>query len=251
MRPSAVPRRARRIGGRHLLGFLCTLGFVGCTTPRTRAPFDLPPAREEQRDAFRRAHRTLAGLFPPAYRATQRAVIDFGRRHYVCDGFLWASPEAGLHLAVVSAFGVVTEVRVKEDGTPEVLKTTALFRESWTREYVSRDLRWLCMAPKELEAVGTLPDGRLVLESRPDAGGVRARYVFSPEGSRWEGLELRRGGRGVYHATVRRWGRLGGWPAEVPVEIEVDAGVYRLNLRIAAWDVLGAAAASAAGGPGL
>jgi hypothetical protein len=252
--PPHCDRRLPRVAGRPwaaLASVLFAAVFLaGCAAPRTAARPRLQPPRSEEREAFEQARRTLAGQFPPAYHATHRAVIDVGRRHYVCDGFLSTSPTTGLHLAVVSAFGLVTEVRVPTGAAPEVVRTTPLFRESWARDHVSRDLRWLFAAPPELEAAGTLPDGRLVLESGPSAEGVQARYVFAAGGRGWEALELWQAGRRAWQATLLRRRTWDGWPVALPAEIEVDAGAYRLNLRVAEWVGEDPSSVPAAGGPG-
>jgi hypothetical protein len=228
---AGVPPRASDFGIPRTLAWLFTCLLAGCSTPHTGARLALEPVRENQGDAFRRAQRMLANLFPATYRATHRVVIDVGRREYVCDGFLTASPANGLHLAVVSPLGLVAEVRV-DGGRREILKTTPLFRASWTRDYLMRDVCWLGTVPARLRPAGSTPDGRLVLEAPVEPDGAQARYVCSSDGARWEELELWRDGRQAYRAKIHRWRRVEGWPAEVPAEFDVDAGTYRLNLRV-------------------
>jgi hypothetical protein len=207
--------------------------LAGCSTPHTGARLTLEPVREDQGDAFRRAQRMLANQFPATYRATHRVVIDVGRRQYVGDGFLTASPANGLHLAVVSPLGLVAEVRVNGAGKREILKTTPLFRASWTRDYLMRDVCWLGTVPARLRPAGSRPDGGLVLEPPVEPDGTQARYVCSSDGARWEELELWRHGRRAYHAKMHGWRRVEGWPAEIPAEFDVNAGAYRVNLRVA------------------
>lgn len=211
--------------------------LAGCATSRPEAARGLARPREDQVAAFARAQQTLGRAFPPAYRATHRAVITVGRRQYVCDGFLTAGPDDGLHLALVSSLGLVAEVRRQTNGLPEVVKVTPLFRESWSRDHVLRDLRCLLAAPGELHPAGTLTDGRLALEPTAGAGGLRARYLFSADGQRWEELELREKGRRVYRAILGRHRRYEGWPQDLPTEIRVDAGAYRLHLRVAELNI--------------
>ncbi len=185
--------------------------------------------------AFARAQETLRRSFPPAYRAMHRAIVTVGRRQYVCDGFLVARAGAGLHLAMVSSLGLVAEARLRADGEGEVLKVTPLFRESWTRQYVLRDLRWLFAPPDEVHPVGGLPDGRLVLGTAPGPGARQARYVFSADGRRWEGLELADRGGSKYSAALSQHRSFGDGPQELPTEFSVDAGAYRLHLRVVEW----------------
>ena len=134
---------------------------------------------------------------------------------------------------MISQFGLVGEARITPAGRAEVLRTTPLFREEWTRNFVIRDLRRLFVPARELRPVGALADGRLVLETPPEPDGTRTRYILSADGRRWEELELLNANRRVYHATVLRTWRVAGRPSEIPAEFEIDAGVYRLNLRIA------------------
>ena len=188
--------------------------------------------REDQVVAFARAQQTLSHAFPSVYRATHRAVITVGKRQYVCDGFLTAGPEDGLHLALVSSLGLVAEVRRRTNGSAEVVKVTPLFRESWSRDHVLRDLRWLFAPPAGLHPAGSLTDGRLALEQPAGASGLQARYLFSADGQRWEGLALWEKGRRAYHAILGGHRRDEGWPQDLPTEIRVDAGTYRLHLRV-------------------
>ena len=206
--------------------------LAGCATPRPDAARALARPREDQVVAFARAQQTLSHAFPPAYRATHRAVITVGKRQYVCDGFLTAGPEDGLHLALVSSLGLVAEVRRRTNASAEVVKVTPLFRESWSRDHVLRDLRWLFAPPGELHPAGSLADGRLALEPTAGASGLRARYLFSSDGQRWEGLELWEKGRRAYHAILGGHRRDEGWPPDLPADIRVDAGTYRLHLRV-------------------
>ena len=218
-------------------GLAALLLLAGCVTSRPAAARPLARPREDQVAAFARAQQTLSRAFPPAYRATHRAVITVGQRQYVCDGFLTAGPDDGLHLALVSSLGLVAEVRLRSNGAAEVVKVTPLFRESWSRDHVLRDLRCLLAAPGELHPAGTLTDGRLALEPTAGAGGLRARYLFSADGQRWEELELREKGRRVYRAILGRHRRYEGWPQDLPTEIRVDAGAYRLHLRVAELNI--------------
>jgi len=218
-------------------GLAALLLLVGCATSHPDTARTLARPREDQVVAFARALQTLSRAFPPAYRATHRAVITVGKRQYVCDGSLTAGSDDGLHLALVSSLGLVAEVRLRTNGSAEVVKVTPLFRESWSRDYVLRDLRWLFAPPGELHPAGSPTDGRLALEPTAGAGGLRARYWFSSDGQRWEGLELREKGRRTYRAILGRHRRYEGWPQELPTEIRVDAGAYRLHLRVVELNV--------------
>jgi hypothetical protein len=88
------------------------------------------------------------------------------------------------------------------------------------------------LPPADLTARGRMPDGGLVLETGPDVEGLTGHYLFTADGERWEKLELSRQGRRVYHVSVRRYRAFPGHPAALPAEFEVDAGAYRLSLRI-------------------
>jgi hypothetical protein len=226
-----------------LTGLAALILLTGCATSRIGTGAALTPPREDQVSVFARAQQTLEHSFPPAYRATHRAVITMGRRQYVCDGFLTADPTNGVHLALVSTLGLVGEVRLGRDGAAEVVKVTPLFREDWSREYVLRDLRWLFAPAGEVHAVGALAGGQLMLASRETRDGVQAFYRFSADGRRWEELELRAPGRPVYRAVLTRSRQYEGWPRELPYEIRVEAGTYQLHLRVAELTIRSAAGA--------
>ena len=207
-------------------------GITGCATRHDAQQLQVLSGNGTDRAAVVRAQETIAGLFPPRYRATQRSIITVRRRQFTCDGALMVSPDTGCHLAVVSSLGLVTDLRVNNDGGCEILKVTPLFHEAWSRQFVARDLRWLFLPPANPEPAGRLADGRIVLQTRAAADGMLARYVFASTGDRWQELELVKNGRSYYHVTVRRYGAFGGIPAEVPCEFDVAAGPYRLDLRI-------------------
>jgi hypothetical protein len=189
---------------------------------------------------FATAEQTVREAFPPAYRAVQRAIITVRQRQFVCDGLLTVSPVEGWHLAVVSTLGLVTDLRVRNDGSAEVLKVTPLFREAWAREYITPELRWLFIPPPNLAPVGRRSDGRLVLEGNRRGDDVTARYVCGADGRRWEELEVVGGQRRLFHAKVSSYGSFPGWPRAVPAEIDVDADTHQLHLRIAGAGVAAA-----------
>jgi hypothetical protein len=189
------------------------------------------------REAVSRAKQTIASLFPPRYRATQRAIITVRHKQFTCDGVLTAAPGEGHHLAIVSSPGTVTDLRLKADGSCELLKVTPLFRESWSRRFVARDLRWLFLPPVDLKPTGLLADGRLVLQTDAGSDGVQARYIFTATGERWQELELVRDGRSFYHVNVLRYRAFAGIPGEVPCEFEVATSSHRLELRITEFSV--------------
>jgi hypothetical protein len=213
---------------------LVVVAGSGCATQNHFAVRPVLPDDGSHRDAVQRAQQTIAQLFPARYRATQRAIITTGGKQFTCDGLLTVSSADGHHLALVSSFGVVTELRVKADATTELLKVTPLFREDWSRDFVARDLRRLFVPPVNLQPGGQLADGRLVLLAGPDAAGVTAEYVFSADGSRWQELDLARNGKPFYRAVVKHYLKFPGVAAEIPNEFEVSAESYRLELRIAA-----------------
>jgi hypothetical protein len=151
---------------------------------------------------------------------------------------LTVSPQAGQHLAVISTLGLVTEVRVKTNGAIQLERVTPLFREAWSREFVSRDLRQLFAPSLDLEIGGRLPDQRFVLESRPTLDGYVSRYIFTPSGNRLQEMEVARAGRRWYHVSVKRYRQFAGFPREIPSDFEVVAPGYRLELRTAELAVL-------------
>ena len=231
------------------LRFLALIGAVcvsGCASSQVGPPLTVLPDAGRDGAVVARARQTIAHLFPPRYRATQRVIITVGRQQFTGDGVLTVAPGEGCQLAVVSSLGVVTGLRVKPDGACELLKVTPLFREDWSRRFVAEDLRRLFLPPALLEPVGRLADGRLVLQTGADAEGMQARYVFTADGGRWQELELVRGGRSFYHASVRRYRAFAGVPGDVPGEFEVNAGSHRLELRITELSV---PAASGTEGP--
>jgi hypothetical protein len=182
--------------------------------------------------AYSRAERTISDLFPARYRATQHAIVTVGGRQFTCDGLLEVSPAEGHHLAIVSSFGVVTDLRVKADGDCELLKVTPLFREDWSRQFVARDLRWLFVAPVNLQPAGQLADGDVVLQTAPDSSGVTAQYAFSADGAHWQEVDLVRDGKTFYRVTPKNFRKYPDASVEIPGEFEVSAEAYRLELRI-------------------
>ena len=204
----------------------------GCATQNHFATLTVLPDDGQHQAAFLRAEQTIKNLFPARYRATQRAIVTVGGRQFTCDGLLEVSPTEGCHLAIVSSFGVVTDLRVKADGGCELLKVTPLFREDWSRRFVARDLRRLFVAPANLQPAGRLADGSVVLQTPPDASGVTAQYVFSADGARWRELDLTRDGKIFYRATPEDFRKYPDASAEIPGEFEVRAEAYRLELRI-------------------
>jgi hypothetical protein len=190
------------------------------------------PDDGNDRAAFSRAEQTIKNLFLTQYRATQRAIVTAGGKQFTCDGLLQVSPTGGHHLAIVSSFGVVTDLRVKSDGDCELLKVTPLFREDWSRRFVARDLRWLFVAPAHLRPAGHFADGKLNLLTAEDSAGVTAQYVFSPDGTRWQELDLWQNGKVFYRALPTHFRKFAGTPAEVPDAFDVSAEAYRLELRV-------------------
>jgi hypothetical protein len=242
--------RAPKAGLRALAaGLLAAALFCGCVSPRNHPVAKLQMlAGEQTRLAEQQARQTLAHLFPPEYRASQRAIITVGRKQFACDGILKVSTQEGWHLALVSNLGLVTELRMRKDGGSEVLRVTPLFREAWSRQYVARDLQRLLAPPGPLEFAGWLPDGSFALESRPATDGLTARYLFSPGKGRLQALELIRAGHCVYHAAFRHYRAFAGCANEVPSECDVNAGAYQLDLRIAELAVGAGSASATAGG---
>ena len=225
-----------------LLAFACLLS--GCVSPRPYPVFPLngTPAQE----ASRMAQQSLASLFPPQYRSVQRAILTVAGKQFTCDGVLEASTNAGWHLAIVSNLGLVAGLRVNRDGSCEVLQVTPLFRESWTRQFVARDVRRLFIPPPDFVSAGRLADGRLVCETAPESDGAVARYIFSAGGQQWQELEVSREGRREYHVWLRGYRTFAGTAHAVPAEMEVQAESYQLHLRLVELDVKDQIAAEAA-----
>jgi hypothetical protein len=205
----------------------------GCAMQNHFVTLTVLPEDGNNQTAFSRAEQTIKNLFPAQYRATQRAIVTAGGKQFTCDGLLKVSPTEGHHLAIVSSFGVVTELRVKADVDCELLKVTPLFREDWSRRFVARDLRWLFIAPANLRPAGQLADGSVVLETAPDSAGVMAEYIFSADGVRWQALDLIQNGSTFYRAVPKNFRKFSGTSAEIPGGFEVSAEAYRLELRIA------------------
>ncbi len=217
----------------------------GCATKAGGPGGQVQPVREGEDPAFAAAAHMLQERFPPRYRATHRAIISVRGRQFVCDGFLTVSPNEGWHLALVSTLGLITDVRVRADGTTEVAKVTPLFREDWSRQHVARELRWLFGPPPPLQPLGRLGDGRLVLAGADRMENLQVRYLCSPDGARWEEIEVFAGRRRVCHARVGGYGPVAGYGREVPMEIELDAKSHGLHLRVAAVSVMEAPTAEA------
>ena len=238
------PRVIRVLG---LVAALCA-ACLGSGCDQGRAPA-YAIRRDDGRnpEAMAAAQGALARLYPPRYRATQRAIITVGRRQFVCDGVLAVSPQAGEHLAVVSTLGLVTEVQVATNGQTRLLRASPLLKETWSRDFVARDLRELFAPCAEGEPGGWLADGRLVLESRPRPDGSAARWVFTPSGQRLQEIEVVRGQRRLYLARIRQYRQFAGFPRGIPAEFDVRAPAYRLELRTAALTVLSGDAPGIAG----
>lgn len=215
---------------RVLSGLLLAVVACGCVTSRKLPPLAVTEAAALETASVEQARRTVAKLFPPQYRAVQRAIIRVGSKQFACDGVLSTSA-SGYDLALVSNLGVVTVVRANHNGDVELRQVTPLFREDWARQFVARDLRWLFVPPPELVAAGRMPDGRMVLQTRPAEDGTVARYVFDNVGRRLEMVELVRKERPFWCAEVLRRRTLG-VIGELPAEFRVHAGAYRLDLRI-------------------
>jgi hypothetical protein len=217
-----------------LLASFVTVATGGCVTRNHFAARSILPDDGSHGDAVQRARQTIAHVFPTQYCSTQRAIIMAGRKQFTCDGLLTVSPGDGYHLALVSSFGTVTELRVEADGATEVLKVTPLLPEDWGRRFVARDLRWLFVPPDNLQPAGQLADGRLVLQIVPDSTGASAEYIFSAAGSRWQELDLARNGKTFYRVVVEHYLKFPATAAEIPDEFAVIAESYRLELRVAA-----------------
>lgn len=210
------------------------LAFASGCVSQPRSPLgQVIPAVARDAADFAAAQLAVRETFPPVYRATQRAIITVRKRQFVCDGLLSVSPIGGWHLALISTLGLVTDVRVNGDGSSEVLKVTPLLPEAWAREYVTLELRWLFKPPPPLAAAGRLNDQRLLLEAESLIDGVKARYVCSRDGRRWEQFEAWKGHRLLFHAKLADYRVFDGCSRALPAEIEVDAGTHRLNLRTA------------------
>lgn len=205
----------------------------GCATRNQFVTPIVIPDNGSDRTAFLRAEQTIKNQFPPRYRATQRAIVTAGGKQFTCDGLLQVSSAEGHHLAIVSSFGVVTDLRVKANGDCELLKVTPLFSEDWSRRFVARDLHRLFGAPAKLQPAGRLADGNVVLQTAPDSTGVTARYIFSADGARWQELDLLMDGKLFYRATPKNFRKYPGANTEIPSAFEVSAEAYRLELRIA------------------
>jgi hypothetical protein len=191
----------------------------------------MPSSLPDEDTAVTRAQATLSETLHRPYRARHRGILTIRGKQYVVDGALTSSPGLGQRLAVISHLGLVAEVEINTQGAPRVLRSTPLLPEPWVRAYVVRDLRWLFSMPQNPTRAGRLADQRLVLTAPGDPSGLEAHYVFSPDGARWEELELSEGGRRIYHAARRRAGDATLSDTRAPSEILVDARRYRLHLR--------------------
>lgn len=238
MKLPSLQQSARRSAGmschpaRLFPGLFAAIWLSGCATCPRETPLVMLPDNGQNQSAVTRAQQTIAGQFPPCYRATQRAIVTVGRQQFTCDGVLTTAPGEGWQLAVVSSLGTVTSLRVKPAGAVEILKVTPLFREDWSRRFVAEDLRRLFAPPRDLKPAGRLTDGRLVLQTDAGADGEQSRYIFSADGERWQGLELVCDSRSFYRVCVRRSRTFAGVPGEIPCEFEVDAPSHRLELRM-------------------
>ncbi len=228
-----------------LSSLLLALVACGCVTSRKLLPLAVTEAVPLETTRVEQARRTVARLFPPQYRAVQRAIIRVGSKQFTCDGVLSVAA-AGYDLALVSNLGVVTAVRVSHNGDTEVRQVTPLFREDWARQFVARDLRWLFVPPPELVAAGMMPDGRMVMQTKPTEDRMIARYVLDNAGCKLEMVELAQQERPFWRAEISRYRTFGG-AAGMPAEFHVQAGAYQLDLRIVDLAVSATAAPTSEG----
>lgn len=205
---------------------------LGCAGPGFEPHVVTPGALTASAGAAEQAARTLADWYPPRFKAAQRAILTVHGRQFALDGILDSSPETGRHLAIVSALGLVCEARITPSGAVELLRTTPLMRENWSREYVAQTLRLLFVPPPGASFEGLLPDGRLALNARTDPG---ARYIFDPSGTRVEAVEILRNGHPVWQARFGDFRALPGRATPTPFEFEVRASAFRLELRTVSW----------------
>jgi hypothetical protein len=233
--PGNTTLRAARLRCVTCLVGLFLLSSVGCTRRPAGTAFDLRPWPVGNETEIAAAREGLDRSWPPEFRAVQRVIITVGRKQYVTDGLLTASPSTGLHLAVISPLGLVTEVACSADGQSEVLRTTPLFPEDWARTHVARDLCWLFRPASGPLIAQQLPDGRLALETLEP--GPSRRYVWSAGGTRVEEFEAVEGGRRIYHARFGGWREFAPWPRPLPTTLQVDAGRYQLLVRIVQLDL--------------
>lgn len=210
---------------------------AGCAGRNHLAPLEVRPVGVVEASVLVAATDMVERTFPTEYRAVQRAIVTVRGRQFTCDGLLTAGPTEGHHLALVSSFGVVTDLRVGPDRHTDLLKVTPLLREDWSRRFVARDLRCLFVPPANLKPGGSLTDGRLVLTAGFADDGTTAKYIMGDLG--WQELELERNGRTFYRATVKHRRRFTPGGPEIPDTFEVIAESYRLDLRIAALTVEG------------
>jgi hypothetical protein len=222
--------------GAGLLAFACLLS--GCVSQRFQPATPVVvlagmPAQEAEQTV----RQNLANIFPAQYRSVQRAILTVAGKQFPCDGVLEVSTNAGWHLAIVSNLGLVAGLRVNRDGSCEVLQVTPLFLESWTRQFVARDVRRLFIPPPEFVSAGRLADGRLVCETAPESDGALARYIFSADSQQWQELEISRGGRREYHVRLHGYRTFAGTAHAVPAKMEVQAENYQLHLRLVELDV--------------
>jgi hypothetical protein len=216
---------------------ICVVLIVaaGCATRDRISSLDVLPVGGDSGTMRASALAAVGRMFPVHYRAAHRAIVTVQGRQFTCDGLLTVSPTEGYHLALVSSFGVVTDLRINPDRSTELLKVTPLFRADWSRDFVARDLRVLFVSPASLSLAGKLADGRSVFAAPRETDGTEARYVFG--GAGWQELELRRDGKTVYHATIKHRRKFAPGGPEIPDTFEVVAESYRLDLRVAALAV--------------
>jgi len=212
---------------------LLLLGAIGGCATRQPDPLLFPAGTTPLTAGDRaRAETTLRELFPAPYRAVHRGVITQRGQQFTCDAMLSVAENRSAHLALVSALGAVTELRLEPQGTCVVLKVTPLFREAWTRKYVARDLRWLSLPPPTITDAARAVDGRILLQALGEDAVTRATYVMSAAGDQWEALELHHPRDGRSDVTVQPARRREDGGPTVPAAYEVVTPRYRLDLRV-------------------
>ncbi len=241
-RPTGTPTAKRSFSGAwprqpksrsyHPVVAVCLLvACCTCAAASRKTPVPLTPVSISQPATLDRARQAVIHLWPASYQATQRAVVTVRRRQYVLDGVLKASPAEGLHLALISSLGLVTDLRRTPDGRTEILKTTALFPEAWARDYVGSTLDCLFAPPDQdsLIEAGHLATGQRVLVT---TRGVRQiRYHYSATHEQIEALEVLEKGRLVASARFEDFQQTEGSHTKVPSRISIDTRRYQILLR--------------------
>ena len=209
--------------------FAGALLLAGCAAPSWRQPAAIL-ATPGDTAVISRARTTLTEAFPPAYEATQRVILTVKGKQYAYNAWLKAEADGSRRLVLYGPLGLMTELRMRPDAAVEVVRMTPLFRESWVREFVARDLRSLFSLPEAASWLGTGTDGGVILGQTDPADGSLRRFQLDAADGHWKSVEWVSGEKCLWRAEILNWKSFPGFAAPIPAEFSLQSLHYSLHL---------------------